>query len=482
MAHDATPKLSESIPGAPVLRPIQFNLESYGYLIEEYFISGTATAYIRVGAIDEDGRWSTESTSTSPYVTRIVVMRPSDPDLFNGTALVEWFNVSGGLDAAPGWLCMHREIVRSGYAYVGVSVQKVGVDGGASLTPGVLSLKQADPVRYGRLSHPGDAYAYDIYSQAGRLVRDGTGVLGPLKPARVLAIGESQSAIFLTTYVNAIDPIAGVYDGFLIHSRFGGASSIEGNPFFDGGMVSMPAGTRLRDDLRAPVITVITETDLVGCGPHNVPGGAPISGFVHARQPDHDRLRIWEIAGTAHADTYVFNVSAIDSGAATPAQLAAAFMPTTSLFGSTVDKPFNSAPQHHYVVEGALAGLDRWVRTGVSPASADRIKVLELGSPADAVELVLDDNGIAKGGVRTPWVDVPTVRLSGVGNSGGPFGFLVGVTEPFEPGRLETLYPEGKTQYLQQFEAALQSSINAGFILQADEAEIMALAAEMYPG
>jgi hypothetical protein len=481
MTAEARPRIDGPIPGTPVLRPGQFNLKSVGYLIEEYFISGTATAYRRLGAVDGNGRWDIEPTNASPYVTRLVVMRPSDPELFNGTAIVEWFNVSGGLDAAPGWLCMHREIVRSGYAYVGVSVQRVGVEGGTSLTPGNMPLKQADPARYGQLSHPGDAYAYDIYSQAGRVVRDGAEVLGPLKPERVLAIGESQSAFFLTTYVNAVDPVAEVYDGFLIHSRFGGASSIEGVPFFDGGISGMPAGTRLRDDLRAPVITVITETDLVGCGPNNVPGGAPISGFVHARQPDHDRLRIWEIAGTAHADTYAFNVSAIDSGVATPAQLAAAFMPTTSLLGMIVDKPFNSAPQHHYVVEGALAGLDRWVRTGVPPASADPIKVRNPGRPADAAELALDDNGIAEGGVRTPWVDVPTVRLSGVGNSGGPLGFLVGVTEPLEPGRLEALYPEGKTQYLQQFEGALRSSIDAGFILQADEAEIMGLAAEMYP-
>ncbi len=481
MTDEPKPELSGPIPGTPILRPAQFNVKKCGYEVEEYFISGTATAYKRLGAIDECGRWSTDSTSTSPYVTRLVVIRPSDPDLFNGTAIVEWFNVSGGLDAAPGWLCMHREIVRSGYAYVGVSVQKVGVEGGASLTPGNLPLKQADPIRYGRLIHPGDAYAYDIFSQAGRLVREGGGVLGPLTPVRVLAIGESQSAIYLTTYVNAIDPIAEVFDGFLIHSRFGGASSIEGDPFFDGGILSMPAGTRLREDLRAPVITVITETDLVGCGPHNVPGGAPISGFVHARQPDHDRLRIWEIAGTAHADTYVFNVSAIDSGVASSAELAAAFTPTASVFGTILDKPLNSAPQHHYVVQGALAGLDRWVRTGVPPASADRIEVVGVGSPADAVELVLDDNGIAKGGVRTPWVDVPTMRLSGVGNFGGPLGFLVGVTEPFEPERLGTLYPDGKAQYLQQFEAALESSINAGFILQTDKAEILALAAEMYP-
>lgn len=46
-------------------------------------------------------------------------------------------------------------------------------------------------------------------------------------PKRVIAVGESQSAVFLTTYVNAIDPVAKVYDGFLVHSRFGNAGTLE---------------------------------------------------------------------------------------------------------------------------------------------------------------------------------------------------------------------------------------------------------------
>ena len=75
-------------------------------------------------------------------------------------------------------------------------------------------------------------------------------VLGSLQPTRVIAIGESQSAVFLTTYVNAIDPLAKVYDGFLIHSRFGNAASLE-----DASMAApsgQPAIVKFRPDLRAP--------------------------------------------------------------------------------------------------------------------------------------------------------------------------------------------------------------------------------------
>jgi hypothetical protein len=38
----------------------------------------------------------------------------------------------------------------------------------------------------------------------------------------LIAMGESQSAFRLLTYVNAVHPAARVYDGFLIHSRDGG--------------------------------------------------------------------------------------------------------------------------------------------------------------------------------------------------------------------------------------------------------------------
>jgi hypothetical protein len=463
------------IPGTPLLNLGTFDLKALGYTTEEYFISGAATSYKRVGQPGADGRWDAAPADTAPYTTRIVVVRPSDPNRFNGTVVVEWLNVSGGVDGAPDWISAHREIMRGGYAYVGVSVQKVGVEGGMSLAPGTLPLKKADPARYGQLSHPGDAYAYDIYSQAGRVIRGAgsAGVLGPLVAKRILSTGESQSAVFLTTYVNAIDPIAKVYDGYIIHSRFGMAPSIEGASMLGAPQSDMPPVVRLREDLRVPVITLITETDLVG--------GGRLPGFFPAQQPDNARLRIWEIPGTAHADTYIFGGAAIDSGQEPIAALAATYAPSASVFGATAAKPINAAPQHHYVVEAALWSLDRWVRTGQAPPEAPRMAAVAGDKPGDPPTLVYDANGNTEGGIRTPWVDAPTARLSGLGNSGGAFGFLVGVTEPFDQAKLATLYPGGRQEYLAKFDASLSAAIRSGFILPADEAEIRALAEAMYP-
>ena len=96
--------------------------------------------------------------------------------------------------------------------------------------------------------------------------------------------------------------------------------------------------------------------------------------------------------------------------------------------------------------------------------------------------LVLDANGNTEGGVRTPWVDVPTARLSGIGNSGGPLAGLAGVTESFDAATLDRLYPGGKSEYLKKFQASLDSAIKAGFILPSDRQEILDLAALAYHG
>jgi hypothetical protein len=470
--HAQSPKVV-AVPGSPVLLLGSFDLAPLGYTTEEFFVSGTASSYKLSGAPTADGRWNAVPAETASYATRIVVVRPTDPKKFNDTVVVEWLNVSGGADGSPDWNAVHREIIRSGYAYVGVSAQKVGVEGGANVMGMAANpLKKANPQRYGSLSHPGDAFSYDIFSQAGRILRtaDGSTVLGGLVPKRVIAMGESQSAVFLTTYVNAVDPLAKVYDGFLIHSRFGSAPSLEGGSM---GASTVPSFVKYRIDLRVPVITVITETDLLG-------GRLP--GYHGARQPDNERLRVWEVPGTSHADNYTFTVGFIDSGSTPLEKLAAGYAPTAKILGIDLAKSGNNAPQHHYVTEAALWNLDRWIRIGEAPPKAAPMK-LDGGADASAPpSLVLDANGLAEGGVRTPWVDVPTSRLSGVGNSGGALASLAGVCEPFDAATLDRLYPGGKSAYMRKFEDSLASAIKAGFILPADKQEILDLAAIAYRG
>ena len=459
--------------GSPFFSAGAFDLKALGYVEEEYFISGTATAYKLTGAATSDGVWTAEPTDTAPYATRVVVIRPADPKAFKGTVAVEWLNVTGGLDAGPDWTYSHRQMLRAGMAYVGVSAQKVGVEGGQGIggTPG-MSLKRVNPARYGTLVHPGDAYSFDMFSQAGQAVKTGA-VLGPLKAKHVIATGESQSAVFMTTYVNAIDPLAKVYDGFYIHSRFGGAPPPEVAGMRGPNGRPGPTGVKLRPNLRVPVMTLISETDLIGTG---------LSGFWAADQADNDHLRIWEMPGTAHVDNYMFFVGGFDDGHAPMDKIASLWKPNDALFGNKMAKPMNSAPQHHYVAEAAMAALVRWVETGKAPPKAPRMAVEPAAAPGQPPKLVLDANGNTKGGIRTPWVDAPTAQLSGFGNTGGPFGFLVGTTRPFDAATLARLYPGGKADYVKKFDASLGAAVKGGFIESADQAEIKALAAADWPG
>ena len=76
-------------------------LDRYGYREEEYFLSGTARSYVAPGPLSGDGRWTVATGPTAPYVTRMVVRRPTDPARFNGTVVVEWLNVSAGRESDP---------------------------------------------------------------------------------------------------------------------------------------------------------------------------------------------------------------------------------------------------------------------------------------------------------------------------------------------------------------------------------------------
>jgi hypothetical protein len=459
-------------PGKPRLLLGGFEIGSVGYVAEEFFISGTAASYGPTGKLDSDGQWSVSPSGTADYTTRMVVLTPSDRARFNGTVLVEWLNVSGGIDAPAVWMMAHREIIRAGYAYVAVSAQKVGVEGGASLLSVNMSLKSQDPKRYASLRHPGDAFSYDVFSQTGGLVRNAgdNGVLGDLRVQHVVAIGESQSAMFLTTYINAVDPLARVFDGFLVHSRFGPAAPLDEVSIFDDErLTGVPDAVKFRTDLRVPLVTIITETDLFGAVRH---------GYYFARQPDNRWLRVWEIPGAAHADNYTIQVAPIDSGAAPLHDIVAAYAPTNTLMGQQLGHYINFAPQHHYVVQAAIAALHKWVLTGEPAPTAAPIQVREIDQP----EPILDPNGLAQDGVRTPWVDVPIARTSGVGADESIMAAIFGSGEPFDAATLRRLYPGGAKEYLERFTTALDAAIQSGFIVAADRTEILELAVATFAG
>jgi len=437
-------------------------LAAAGYEAKEYFVSGIATSYRSVNDLPANGMWEVEPARSAPYKTRILVYRPIDAARFNGTVVMEWFNVTGGVEAGPDWTLMHNELLRRGYAWIGVSAQYGGVEGYAATSLGLvkLDLKTADAKRYGSLSHRGDEYCYDIYSQVASAIRS-LGSVNPLAGChveRILAVGESQSAMRLTTYINAIQPCVQLFDGFLLHSRFCTAASLGGDTLVDVGDLSNMAPIFLRTDIEVPVLILESETDVM------------IFGYYRARQDDTDKIRLWEMAGTAHADLYIVAIGAGDTGNdPSVANVVEVKNPYPGFI--ECELPINAGPQH-FIAKAAIHQLDKWVRTGNAPKSVPRLEI-----SGDPPAFVLDALGNVKGGIRTPYVDVPIAKLSGLGQPDVSIvGFLFGTTKLFDAATLATLYPDHDT-YVKAVENSTDAAVQAGFLMPEDGELIKAAAA-----
>ncbi|MEV3933532.1 alpha/beta hydrolase domain-containing protein [Streptomyces sp. NPDC049944] len=374
-------------------------LAGAGYVEEEFYLTGDADAY---------GPTGERLADDVPYTTRVVVRRPGSPARFNGTVLTEWQNVSGGYDLDALWA--PDQIMRAGYAWVGVSAQRVGVD----------QLREWSPARYGGLDVTGqgrftaDEMSYDVYAQAAAALRAGTGkVLGPLRARTLLGIGASQSAGRMTVYYDHVLP--------------------QTEPVFDGyGFVVGSAPGRRGGE---PVFHVLSETDV----------RAPV------RRADDEGYRRWEVAGAAHSGRF---------GQAYREPLLTRDLGSAPTF-SCDRPPYSDVPLHH-VIAAAYAHLERWVERGVLPPAAPPLEFAADGTKAR------DADGLARGGIRLPQVEAPTALNTG-DNTGETFCVLFGTHLPFTGEQLNRLYPS-HTRYVARVAAAGASAVREGHLLPADAA------------
>lgn len=418
------------------------DLSAFDYVEEEFQISGTGNTYSKDGRWRSDGKWNKKiSRADLPYSTRMLVRRPADPAKFNGIVIVEWFNNTAFMDVDVIWAQSHDELLREGYAWVGVSAQYFGV----------TALKAWDKARYGDLHLNTDGLSYDVFSQVGRAVRQQSDlVLGGLTVQGVIGAGESQSAIRLTTYVNAFQAEAAqVYDGVLLYSRFALAA-----PLKNGISMLAPSKVFIRDDNALKVLQFETEQDVF------------MFLFRLARQDDNEYLRTWELPGASHYDDY---------GVSNLLPQYQRDFPALSSIQLVCRNSLNKVPQH-YVVNAALSHMAKWVTTGEAPPVSPRIEYRNW-------QVVRDVNGNAMGGIRLPELEAPTAthNYANYGSVGSGGNLLVnsfacpflGNTVPFDQARLEALYPS-HDDYVMKFTAAADAALRDGFLLQADYDEAVA--------
>jgi hypothetical protein len=446
------------------------DLDAISYQSAEFFLSGDAHSYGSAASLSADGRWTTApDATTAAYVTRVLVHTPKSPRRFSGSVYVEWLNVTGGVDASPDWVHGHLQIAREGAAWVGVSAQLVGVNQLKCAAVGPGCPGAGDPARYASLVHPGDSYSYDIFSQAGQAIRDGN-LLGDLRARHVLAMGESQSAGRLVTYIDGVHPLVRVFDGFLVHSRGSSGAALTQPP-----LASVPvARAAIRDDLDVPTIVFESETDV-------------FNSALQVRQPEtpHGEFRLWEVAGTAHFDDYglLIGLSDVGDGQGEIANLAAMQDPPTEGAPGVIEcaLPINTGPMH-WVFDAAVSWIDRWARFGTPPPIAPRLQATSAPGVSPVV-FATDSHGNVRGGIRTPHVDVPIAKLTGTGNTGAPgapptsqFCSIFGETVPFTAGDLAALYPN-HGRFVASYATASWKAVRSQFLLLPDAIHLVDAAA-----
>jgi hypothetical protein len=400
-------RLAPTVEGTYPWFSTYVDLEHAGFVEEEFYVSGEANAFD-----PQTGRLLHEDV---PYLTRIIVRRPLKDAHFNGTVLAEWQNVSAGYDLDALW--GYRDIVRDGYAWVGISAQRVGVN----------FLRSWSPTRYGELdvtaggTWTNDQLSYDVFAQAAKALveRVGDDPMGGLAVDTILGIGASQSAGRMVQYYDLVLPqTEAVFDGYAF-------------------VVGSAPATRRAE----PIFHILSETD-VGFG---AASGAP-------RAPDTDGYRRWEVAGSAHSgwngQEYRLPLQRRDNPAGVPVY-------------DCDQPPFSRVPLHH-VLAAAYDHLVDWVETGAPPPIAPRIDIA-------GRSIVRDDEGVAVGGIRLSQVEVPIAFNDGT-NSGQTFCVLFGEHRPYDDETLDQLYPS-HGRYVSEVVSVDRENVNNGFIDHADAIE-----------
>jgi hypothetical protein len=428
---------------------LPLDLQKAGYVEEEFIVSGAANVYDWAA----DGSL-TVKTAAAPYSTRILVRRPADPARFSGHAIVELLNPARRFDWAMMSGYSRDSFIEHGDAWVGITM------------PGsVDALRKFNPARYPSVSfanpNPSETCAaggrgnaapatsdqeeglrWDMISQVGAALKSPTGL-----NARYIYL-TSQGAD-VQTYAAAIQKHATLDNG---------------KPVYDGFLVKTPGSVgRIRRCAPAIPKSDPRQTIRVGVPFVEVVAQGEISDDY--RRPDsdqpNDRFRIYEVAGAAHIDKWAYRELPImqDQLAAigTPGQGTPAWP-----FAARCDPeiPLQDHPLLKYIFDGAFVNIEEWASKGIAPPKADRIALKD---------------GVATGGVRSPYVDVPVATYTMTSPGPGTCREL-GSTLPFDWALLESLYGNHKN-YEAKVAQAVDRMVKERWITESDGRKIKAEAA-----
>jgi hypothetical protein len=393
----------------------------YGYVEEEYFATGTV-----------DGK---------PYATSLLVRKPRDPTQFSGVVAVETLHLQG---VPPFWPVFKDAVMSGGHGGVMVVAQREPLE---------MFVKKSNAVRYaslqipeavgdaGNLIAPGpqDVTSQQIMTQVGALLKknaDNAPFAG-MSVKHLIMAGVSQTGLHTLRYIREAHPKARMPNG---------------RPIYDGYFPSeafLPTWSSGGD---AAVIQVIGEGDFelfrgLGLTPDHV------SGVRGDGDTPNNRYRVYQFPASSHVPT---------RGMTDPKRVLG---PSGGL------KPGEHLSQFPLSAfyRAAFINLIDWVAKGLAPPKAPPIELLD-------GEIVRDQFGNAKGGVRTPYVDLPTVRyiaMAPTAEDDNPLRSMIGLQQPFSPEKLRGLY-HSRADYLKRFDEEIDRMAAERWLLPKDAEELKA--------
>jgi hypothetical protein len=373
------------------LEPI--DLAARGYEEVELQVSGKANVYDWAPA----GGVEVKSTG-SPYATRILVRRPKDRSKFSGRVLVEPMLDARSADWAMMWGYQHDKLIRDGDVWVGITLPK-----------STIALKKFDPARYAEMSfapatplacktgEAGDlleeGLRWDMIAQVGALLKSDAGS-APLA-------GYGERRLFMAEQGGEV---TGFAVGFQKRLRLAGDK-----PIYDGYVLKTHRGDLPRlhhcgqtlpatdpraafKDIGVPAIAVITP-------------GEVFTTFSTRRDDSdapNDPFRRYEVAGGNHLDHYAYT-GFPDLADQAKAGILQGTAQWPFAFRCTPETQLSHNKVMRYTYNAVLDNLAAWSKTGTPPPRAPRVALT-----ADGQGVELDRTGMAVGGVRTVFSDMPT--------------------------------------------------------------------------
>jgi hypothetical protein len=340
---------------------------------------------------------------------------------------------------------------------------------------------------WGQNSAVDDGITFDIAAQIGALFK----LNGPQSPARGLTVkhvfeaGFSQDGEFTFTQADAFDAIlrlpggGPVYDGYVPGGAIGPSDINFG--LTPAGALS-PGDPRNRMQPRdSPVIQINTETETALLG---------VATGLGYRRPDSDaetdRYRLWEVPGASHISNDLGSsplteqrdlaeLSGIPVAQLSPTGCAHQQFVRGAWVGVPGTNDPNTFPFGH-VADAAFADLTKWVDDGTPPPRAARIS-----APGAQSLIARDRFGNALGGLRTPFLDVPTASYSSTDVAGHYTDLsglcpLLGYNTPFSHDTLRVLYPTHR-DYLARVAAESNRLVRDGFWLAPEAKQVVEQAA-----